>query len=134
MYSEEWKKDVDTDLFWSIVELARSDNEIFKEKMKTLDRRTLIWFSWYFEELASCFGQEKFMKYTNPDYSEDSLDDLWEEVVGRGKMFYEGVLKKPETIPKTIDRSDSSHLIKYDVSNIFYKRYREEIPPVSYDY
>lgn len=134
MYSEKWKQDVNTDLFWSVIESARTNHEDFLKKIKDFDRKTLIWITWYFEELASRLGEEKYMIYADPGFSEDSLDDLWEEVVGKGKAFYETVLENPEKLPASIDYSDSSHTIRYSVSNVFFERYGNEIPPNSYDY
>ena len=83
-YSEDWKREVDPDEFWALIELARRDWEAFLAAMEKRDRRGLIRIYWLYEEYASPLGQERFLPYTNPIFSEDSLDDLWEEVWGRG--------------------------------------------------
>jgi hypothetical protein len=133
-YSEAWKKDADPDEFWDLISLARKDFAAFGEKLKGMDRRALIRFAWMFEEHASVLGNEPYSKHTDSTFSEDSLDDLWEEVVGRGRGFYEGVIAHPEKMPAEIDYSDVSHQIRYEASNVFHERYGEEIPPFSYDY
>ena len=134
MYSEEWKKDVDENLFWLMIELALTDEAAFIKRIEAFDRKALIWFYWHYESLESELGQEKFLKFTNPSYSEDSRDDLWREVVGKGKQFYSSVMKNPELLPTETDYSHPAHKIKPKVSDVFYKRYNEEIPPNSYDY
>lgn len=134
MNSEEWKKDADPEAFWALIELARKDFEAFLAALKGLDRRGLIRFAWMFEELASGLGAEPYASHTNPEFSEDVLDDLWDEVVGKGRAFYEEVLAHPERMPADVDYSDPSHRMRYEASNVFFERYGEEIPPYSYDY
>jgi len=134
MYSEEWKKDANPEEFWVLIELAQRSLPAFVEKLKSKDRRGLIRFAWLFEEFVSALGREPYQQYTDPTLSEDALDDLWEEVVGRGRRFYEDVVNHPERMPRDIDHSDPSHRIKYETTNVFYERFGEEIPPYGYDY
>lgn len=134
MYSETWRKDINMDQFWALVELARTDFPAFVEALRNADRQELIRFAWVFEELASRLGGKRYRKYTNPSFSEDSTDDLWNEVVGRGRAFYEDVIAHPQKMPSDIDYSDPSHKMRYEASNVFFERYGEEIPPFSYDY
>ncbi len=51
-----------------------------------------------------------------------------------GFDYYTDVINHPEKMPGKVTYSDPSHYILHGVSNIFYKRYNEEIPPNSYDY
>lgn len=134
MYSEDWIDDVDYKEFWQLIELARQDRTAFIEELKTKDRRSLIRFAWTFEDLASELGGEAFEQFTNPSFSEDVLDGLWEEVVGRGREFYEDVVIHPEKMPQDIDPTDSSHRIRSDAMNVFYERYGVDFPPYGYDY
>ncbi|MEO0406911.1 MAG: DUF4240 domain-containing protein [Cyanobacteria bacterium P01_A01_bin.135] len=134
MYSEDWKNDVSIDEFWSLVELARNDKRAFLKALRGMERRGLIRFSWLFEEFASRLGKKPYSSHTNSTFSEDVLEDLWEEVVGRGQEFYENVVSHPEEMLVDIDYSDPSHEMRYEASNIFFERYGEEIPPYSYDY
>ncbi len=134
MYNEDWKKDANLSEFWELVAIARSDYKAFVDILGKTDRQGLIRFAWLFEELASRLGQEQYLRYTDPNFSEDVLDDLWEEVVGKGQFFYEEVLVHPERIPPDVDYSDPSHRMRYEVSNVFFERYGTEIPPYSYDY
>jgi hypothetical protein len=134
MYSEEWKQDADPEQFWSLVALARTDQPAFVAALEGLDRKALIRFAWTFEELASALGAEPYASHTDPEFSEDVLDDLWEEVVGRGREFYADVLAHPERMPADVDYSDPSHRMRYAASNVFFARHGEEIPPYGYDY
>ena len=134
MYDEAWKKDANPEEFWSLVDLGRKDKDAFVERLNSLDRRELIRFVWMFEDFASELGNERYSQHTNASFSEDSLDDLWEEVVGRGRAFYEDVIANPEKMPADIDHSDPSHMMRYEAGNVFHERYGEEIPPYSYDY
>jgi hypothetical protein len=120
--------------FWSLVDLARTDAEAYQERLRGMDRKALIRFAWTFEELSSSLGDERYTRHTDPDLSEDALDDLWQEVVGRGRAFYDDVLAHPEKIPAEADSSDPSHWIRYHASNVFHERFGGEIPPYSYDY
>ena len=62
------------------------------------------------------------------------LDGLWEEVVGRGRDFYESVINNPEKMLADIDAEDPSHWILPEAKNAFYERFGAEIPPYGYDY
>jgi hypothetical protein len=134
MYDEGWKKEANPDEFWSLVELGRKDRDAFVERLKSLDRKALIRFAWMFENYASELGNEPYSEHVDPSFSEDSLDDLWDEVVGRGQAFYEDVIAHPEKMPADVDHSDPSHMMRYEAGNVFHERYGEEIPPYSYDY
>ena len=134
MTSETWRNEINLDQFWALVDLARTNFPAFTDRLMNADRRELIRFAWVFEELASFLGEKRFRKYTNPDFSEDSTDDLWEEVVGRGRAFYKDVLTHPQKMPAEIDPSDPSHKMRYQAGKIFFERFGEEIPPFSFDY
>jgi len=134
MYSEKWKKDANLDEFWAMIDLARKDYPAFITTLKSMNRRGLIRFSWLFEDLASALGAEPYLQYANPEFSEDALDDLWNEVVCRGRAFYENVINHPDQMPADADNSDPSHKMRYAANRIFRDRYGKELPPYSYDY
>jgi len=133
-YSEEWRKDADLGEFWRLVALAREDRAAFLQTLREMDRRGLIRFAWLFEELMTQLGREPHASHTPPEFSEDAVEDLWEEVVGRGREFYERVIADPARMPWETDASDPSHRIRYDAGNVYFERYGEEIPPHSHHY
>lgn len=133
-YSEEWKQDVDVAEFWSTIKLARADFNRFATSVSGHDRKWLIRFCWQYDEFASRFGRERYHRYTNPEFSEDSQDDLWNELVGRGQEVYEKTLHHPEFIPNKIDYNDVSHDIKDTVLNQYHTRFGNEVPAIGYGY
>ena len=54
--------------------------------------------------------------------------------MGKGRRFYESVLRDPELMPEDIDYSDVSHRIRRAINDLHYERYGDNIPPYGWDY
>lgn len=65
--------------------------------------------------------------------SEDAADDLADEVVGKGKAFYDEVRAHPERMPAEADFDDPAHDMRCEASNAFFERFGKEIPPYGDD-
>lgn len=134
MYNEEWKQDANVDEFWTFIDHARTDFKLFVELINKKDRRWLIRFEWLYQEFASSFGQKRYQEFINPTYSEDSQDDLWNEIVGRGQTFYNNVLHHPDKMPQKIDYSDIAHNIKLEIILAYNARFGSDFPAYGYGY
>lgn len=134
MDTEDWKQDANPDEFWAMIDLARRDYPAFVSALGDADRRSLIRFAWWFEHLQGKLRQKPYQDTEDPALSEDWLDDLADEVVGKGKAFYDEVRAHPERMPTEADHDDPSHDMRYEASSVYFKRYGEELPPYGHDY
>jgi hypothetical protein len=134
MDTEAWKENADPAEFWAMVDLARRDYAAFIEALKEADRRRLIRFTWWFEYYQSTLRDEPYVDTGDPALSEDRLDDLADEVVGKGKAFYDDVLANPGRMPEEADFDDPAHDMQYDVIQAYAERYGEAPPPYGHDY
>jgi Protein of unknown function (DUF4240) len=132
MMNDDWQRDPGE--FWRLVDLGRRDYAAFVAALDAADRRGLIRFAWWFEHYQSTLRQPPYQDTADPDFSEDELDDLADEVVGKGRAFYEAVLADPALMPEEEDRRDAAHKMRYQAARIFRARYGEELPPCGHDY
>jgi hypothetical protein len=132
--TEDWKDEGGPDGFWSLVDLARHDYPAFVDRLRAADRRELIRFAWWFEEFASALLESPYVDMAGAERSEDVLEDLAQEVVGRGKAFYDAVCALPESMPTAVDPQDPAHAMRYEASAVFAERFGTTLPPWGHDY
>ena len=132
MHTEDWQRDPGE--FWALVDLGRRDFAAFVAALGAADRRGRLRFAWWFEYLQGTLRRPPYVDVTDPELSEDALDDLAHEVVGKGRAFYEAVRADPALMPQRTDRGDPAHRMRYEASNVYFARYGEELPPYGEDY
>lgn len=116
----------DDAVFWALVALADSDFDAFSERLRAMDRASLIGFAWAFEEKAGLLWDPR---YHRNRFSEDDLEDLSGWIVGRGRAFYEDILAHPERMPADWDNSETGMDIPYAATEIHFERFGDEMPP-----
>jgi hypothetical protein len=114
--------------------VARRPLPSFCGALRPPDRRRLIRFTWWFEYFQGTLRDEPYVDTGDPALSEDTLDDLADEVVGKGKAFYDDVLAHPERMPEEADFDDPAHDMRYDAIQAYAERYGEAPPPYGHDY
>lgn len=134
MARDDWKGDGGPEEFWAMVDLARRDFAGFAAALRAADRRGLIRFAWWFEYYQGTLRRAPYVDTQDPDLSEDALDDLADEVVGRGKAFYDDVRAHPERMPVARTRGDPSHKMRVEAGNAYHERHGAELPPYGDDY
>jgi hypothetical protein len=132
--TEDWKQDADPDEFWSMIDLGRRDHAALAAALRDADRRSLLRFAWWFEYFQGTLRQQPYVDTEDPDLSEDELDDLADDVVGKGRMFYDQVREDPAKMPVEADAGDPARRMRYLASNVYFERYGEELPPYGHDY
>lgn len=131
---DEWKGDADEDEFWSLVGLARTDQDAFRGKLEALDRRALLRFAWMFEERVRELSGEPHLRHMPANFSEDSIDDLGTWVVGQGRAYYDEVMANPDRLPTNVDFQDPAMFMRYTASQVYRSRFGGTLPPYGDDY
>ena len=131
MKLQEFALDSIPNIFWDAIVLAQQDYERFRTLLKQMNRRELIRFYWNYREAAAQFKWELYtdvLLSVMSELSEDTLDDICNWIVGKGKEYYTQIFYNPELMPNEIDNRDSALEILGEVIDEYDERYGESIP------
>jgi Protein of unknown function (DUF4240) len=117
--------------FWQLVATANKDFELFCTKLKSMSKGELEEFVWKFSDLAEVCADDEYLSgilAESEGMSEDSLEDLFGWIVGKGEEFYKKILKNPDQVPKAINDDTPGIAIQYEASKIYHEKFGGHIP------
>lgn len=127
--THEFPRDAD---FWALVDLARSDWQQFKLRLRELSTPLVAGFAHMFWGFETTIAERSRELLT----SEDSADDFCGWVVGRGKKFYVAALADLERLDAAsvaafhrCDGSWSNSGIRYEAETVYHERTGEDLCP-----
>lgn len=110
--------------FWNIINQASRSRENLRNFLSTMEKEELIRFEDEFLEASAQLNDDPYLQYTDPDESEDGVEDIINWVVSQGKDLYTKILNNPQLIPKEIDNSHNLHGV---AGEVYWEKFGEEI-------
>jgi hypothetical protein len=116
-----------SDWFWNIIAMAQKSRARLKEVLGTLSSEELRRFDGEFIQLAADLKDDPFLRYVDPQESEDGIDDITRWVVSQGRAYYQEVWAHPEAIPSRVDSGDEQ-ILSGVADAVHYERFGRGLP------
>ena len=115
--------------FWDVIHRARGDEQRLGEIIEQMERRRLVLFYSYFRDLASALNGPDYEPYLAEGISDDGAFEVGLWVVTQGRDYYRSVVNNPEKLPDEVFPGRRSEREMHGkVAQVYYDRFREEIP------
>jgi hypothetical protein len=111
--------------FWDIIAEVREDDDFLRKKLNPMSRDEIAEF---YREFTEASTELQCPPYTDSlqGKSEDTIADIAEYVVSKGKDYYSAILDHPDRIPTAVPPNSPS--FKGTALTVFWERFGESIP------
>jgi hypothetical protein len=113
--------------FWDIIRRAGRSKDKLRELLMTMSKDEIYRFAGNFTEAATQLNDDPFLRFVNPDESEDGVMDIAHWVVSQGKEHFAQVWEKPDTIAKHVDVGDPQNLFGV-AEKVYEDKFGEDMP------
>lgn len=114
-----------SDWFWSIIEKAEGSNEQLQDILRSIQQQEVIQFYREFC-LAAAELQGGNLAEAQAGLSEDSIDDIAEQVVSRGKRYFAATLANPSSFPR--NRGENPTAFRSTTLRLYRERFGHPLP------
>ncbi|MFP3387618.1 DUF4240 domain-containing protein [Brevibacillus sp. SIMBA_040] len=90
-----------TEWFWETIRMANSDREKLKDVLWGFELDELISFQEEFVDFSIELQDQPYTDYM--EESEDGIEDIANWVVSKGKVFYDEILRNPQSLPRSVN-------------------------------
>jgi hypothetical protein len=111
--------------FWSIIEKAQGDERELRKLLEAMHREQIIEFYRALIQAAADLRCPPYLDFLR-GVSEDTIADITEYVVSRGRQYYSDVTNQPQRIPTEVSMAAPS--FKGIALLVYWKKYAESIP------
>lgn len=111
--------------FWDVIAKAQENDNDFKTLVQEMSRDEVIQFYQEFVEAAADLCTTRHLDYL-ADASEDTVQDITEYVVSKGRNYYKEVCDHPAKIPTEVKMDAPS--FKGVALLVYWEKYGESIP------
>ncbi len=121
--------------FWNILDKAEKNQEKLYQLLYALEREELINFESDFLKARMQICSQRFEDSLGRGRSEDTILDVSEWVISRGKDYYFKILKTPELIAQDLQLYSEAEVVTGVAGEVFEDKFDDEIryyakPPV----
>jgi hypothetical protein len=111
--------------FWSIIEKAEGNNQKLHGILSSVEQQEVIQFYREFC-LAATELQGGHLAEFQAGLSEDSIDDIAEQVVSKGKSFFATTMANPSSFPRS--RGENPTAFKSTALRLYRERFGHPLP------